>query len=63
MKIKLSTLKTIIRETLEEQGWVPGRWDPVYGDPVDPDDVDIMSTRGLGRHKELDELDELEDLS
>lgn len=48
MKIRLSHLRRLIRETLEEQGWVPGRWYPGDGEPVDPDDVELMNTGGLG---------------
>ena len=47
MKVRLSHLRGIIRETLEEQGWVPGRWNPTSGEPVDPEDVDKMSTGGM----------------
>lgn len=58
MKIRLSELRRIIRETLDEQGWVPGRWYPGDGEPVDPDAVDQMGTGGLGRPDEEDELAE-----
>lgn len=52
MKIRLSHLRRIIRETLDEQGWVPGRWYPDNGEPLDPDDVGLMSTGGLGEEDE-----------
>lgn len=58
MKIRLSHLRKLIRETIEEQGWVPGRWYPGDGEPVDPDDVKLMGTGGLG-----DELEEEEGIN
>lgn len=48
MKIRLSELKKIIRNTLREQGWVPGRWYPGSGTPIDDDDVALMGRGGLG---------------
>lgn len=54
MRIRLGTLRRIIREALvKEQGWVPGRWMPSYGDPVSRDDADRLGD-SLG---ELDEVD------
>jgi len=56
MKIRLSHLRRIIRESLEEQGWPPGRWYPDSAEPVDDDEVSLMGTGGLGRgEKELEE--------
>ena len=52
MKIRLSELRKIIRETINEQGWQPGRWYPASGEPVDPDDVSLMGTGGLGDEEE-----------
>ena len=48
MKIRLSHLRRIIREVLEEQSWVPGRWYPGDGEPVDKDDIELMGQAGLG---------------
>lgn len=58
MKIRLSELRRIIRETLVEQGWVPGRWYPGTGEPVDDKDIETMGHGGLGREK--DDLEEIE---
>ena len=56
----MSDLRRIIRESIEEQGWTPGRWYPASGEPVDPDDVALMGTGGLGHeeHEEEDDLNE-----
>jgi hypothetical protein len=49
MKIKLSELRKIIREVVDQEATVPGKWHPSKGEPVDPDDIDLMGTGGLGR--------------
>lgn len=50
MKITVRELRKIIRECLEEShAAMPGKWNPVSGEPFDPRDVDLMSTGGLGR--------------
>lgn len=55
MKIRMSQLRKIIKEELEEleelsqDAAVPGRWFPYDGDPVDPDEIKLMGTGGLGR--------------
>lgn len=48
MKIRLSQLRRIIRETLEEQGWPPGKWYPASGEPVEDEEVHSMGHAGLG---------------
>jgi hypothetical protein len=61
MKIQLSQLRRIIRETLEEQAWVPGRWYPSSGEPVDDEEVHTMAHGGLGNpddDKDIDEVSE-----
>lgn len=58
MKIRLSHLRRIIRETLEEQGWVPGRWYPGTGEPVTDEEIHSMDHAGLGDPEEdLEEED------
>lgn len=52
MQIRLSDLRRIIREVLEEQSWVPGRWYPSKGEPVDKADIQLMSQAGLGKSSE-----------
>jgi hypothetical protein len=63
MKISVKQLRQIIRECLAEQAWVPGRWDPSNGEPYNPEDVDLMTTGGLGHapHEELEEAELDED--
>jgi hypothetical protein len=54
MRIRLGTLRRIIREALaNQQAEVPGRWRPSYGDPVSRTDADRLGD-SLG---ELDEVD------
>ena len=43
----MSQLRKIVRETLREEAWPPGKWIPSV-DPIDDDEVDAMSTGGLG---------------
>jgi len=47
MKIRISELRKIVRSILIEQGWVPGRWNPVSGEPVSDEDVSCIGTDGL----------------
>ena len=42
MKVRLGLLREFLREALLEQAWVPGRWDPRSGEPVDADDLQAM---------------------
>lgn len=59
MKIRLSQLRRIIRETLDEQGWPPGRWYPGRAEPVSDEEVESMTHGGMGMPPETDEnLDE-----
>ena len=54
----ITLLRRLIRETLKEQGWVPGRWNPTSGNPVNKEDEER-----LGNHGELDiPLEDEEDL-
>lgn len=58
MRNKILGLKSLIRETIREQGWVPGRWYPGEGNPVDPDQIDLMGTGGLGFYQEDESIDD-----
>jgi hypothetical protein len=60
MKIRLSELRRIIRETILEQGWVPGRWYPGSAEPVKDKEVEAMGHAGLGVEEE--DLDEDSDI-
>lgn len=42
MRIRLSHLRRIIRESLEEQGWAPGRWFPSEGEPLDAEELEDL---------------------
>ena len=57
MKIRVHQLRKIIREALEEDGWLPGRWYPGTGEPVSDEELDAMGRGGLGL-KDVDEGDE-----
>ena len=58
MKITVKQLRRIIREALEEQGWVPGKWYPGSGEPVDDEDLDRMGHGGFRSEEALEEDDE-----
>lgn len=59
MKIHIRQLRKIIREALEEDGWLPGRWYPNTGEPVSDEELDVMGHAGLGlKDKDMDEGDE-----
>ncbi len=49
MKIQLSQLRRIIREVLEEEAGVPGKFFPVSGEPVTGDEIGSMGKGGLGQ--------------
>lgn len=61
MKLTIRQLRRIIQESLEEQGWVPGRWYPRTGEPADDEDLDRMGHGGFRGEDPLKELEE-EDL-
>lgn len=61
MKISVRQLRRIIREALEEQGWVPGRWYPGSGEPVDAEDLDRMGHGGFRGEDPLEEDDDLDE--
>jgi hypothetical protein len=48
MKITIAELRKIVRHVLNEQGWVPGRWLPSSGEPVeDEDDLERLGNGGF----------------
>lgn len=49
MKIQLSQLRRIIREVLQEEAGVPGKFFPTSGEPVTGDEIDSMDKGGLGQ--------------
>lgn len=64
MKIQLSHLRRIIKETLDEQGWVPGRWYPKSaGEPLSSEDKERIANGGWLSGDELDEDDVEEEVS
>lgn len=45
MKLTVKQLKEVIRGSLlSEESWVPGRWMPDDGEPVDPDELQEIDT-------------------
>ena len=62
MRIRISHLRRIIRETLEEQGWVPGRWYPGSGQPVTDDDVESMGHGGQDVPPDEDRPEDIDDI-
>lgn len=60
MRITLFELRRIIREVLTEESWKPGRFLP-NNEPLDPDEIELMATGGLGRapreDADLEEVD------
>jgi hypothetical protein len=56
MKIKLSQLRRIIRETIEEQSVVPGKLSATSEDPITDDDVALMGSGGLGGCDDDDDI-------
>lgn len=63
MKLSVIELRKIIREALEEQGWLPGRWMPTTGEPVSRKDLVKLGHGGFPppSFNELEELEELEE--
>ena len=55
MRIKLYELRKIIRSVLREQGWVPGRWYPGSGEPVEDSEIESMGRGGLDQDEEDNE--------
>jgi len=61
MKIRLSELRRIIREVLEEQGDVPGHLSPGSSGPMSGEKMHSTEHGGMGvRHEEEDDLEEIE---
>ena len=44
-------MRKIIREVLEEEAWLPGRWYPGQAEPVTDDEIETMGTGGMGLHR------------
>lgn len=61
MKIRLSELRRIIREVLEEQAAVPGALVPGSSGPMSDKKIRSMGAGGLGVHE--DELEEDEEFN
>jgi len=61
MKIRLSELRRIIREVLEEQGDVPGHLSPGSSGPMSGEKMHSTEHGGMGvRDDEEDDLEEIE---
>jgi hypothetical protein len=63
MKIRLSELRRIIREVLEEQGDVPGHLSPGSSGPMSGEKMHSTEHGGMGvRDEEDEEEDDLEEI-
>ncbi len=49
MKLRMSQLRKMVRDALNEEAALPGKWFPYDGESVDPDEIELMGTGGLGR--------------
>lgn len=58
MKLTISQLRRLIREVLEEQADVPGRWRASNGEPVDSDDLDRLGFGGFAAPLEEEETNQ-----
>jgi hypothetical protein len=58
MKLTILQLRRIIREALDEQGWVPGRWDPSSGEPVDDEDKEKLGFGGFPSPLDEEDIDQ-----
>ncbi len=59
MKLKLRTLRKLVREALSEQAWVPGRYYPSTNEPLSGDEQDKLN-QPSGMFSDFDELDEVD---
>lgn len=57
MKLKLRTLRKLVREAMSEQAWVPGRYYPATNEPLSGDEQDKLNQPGGMFSDELDEVD------
>jgi len=53
MKISVRQLRMLIREVVAQEAGVPGKWFPYDGETVDPDEIELMGSGGLGRKKKV----------
>jgi hypothetical protein len=58
MNLTISQLRRLIREVLEEQADVPGRWRASDGEPVDSDDLDRLGFGGFVSSLEEEEANQ-----
>lgn len=59
MRISLGQLRRLIRETLDEEAWMPGRYYPSTNEPMSRDEQDRLN-QPLGEDDEEEELDEVD---
>ena len=52
MRIKIQELRKIIRSIIKEQGWMPGKWNPETGEPVEDKEIERMKIGGLGKEED-----------
>jgi len=58
MKITLTQLRRLIREVLEEEADVPGRWRAASGEPIGDEDLERLGHGGFLYDLEEDDLEE-----
>ena len=47
MKLRLSELRRTIREIIEEEMWMPGRWMGSANEPLDTEELELLGSQGF----------------
>lgn len=47
MKLRLSELRKVIREIIEEETWMPGRWMGSANEPLSVEDLELLGSQGF----------------
>jgi hypothetical protein len=58
MKLRLSELRRVIREIIEEETWMPGRWMGSVNDPLDVEELEMLGSQGYIEEDLEDENDQ-----
>jgi|688.fasta_scaffold01425_32 hypothetical protein len=58
MKLRLSELRRVIREIIEEETWMPGRWMGFVNDPLDVEELEMLGSQGYIEEDLEDENDQ-----
>jgi hypothetical protein len=54
IKLRERRIRAIIRKMIKEEAWVPGRWMPRQGEPVDRDDLDDLGENDSELNEKVD---------